>query len=173
MRKTRKIILIILCAALLLGAGSFITYRIWQYHKFQKQVLGQEFGIHYSVYYAKHNPEEIVPSISYNHSMIFYSITDDGVLYHGDHRDKGIPAGKLTKTTLTKHNFDDLIVNAEWMLGVDATHIRENSVSAWTCTDENDVYYYLILQKNGDLFLAFGSQTDGLIESIYLLNKLS
>ncbi len=65
--------------------------------------------------------------------------------------------GKLEETTLTKETFDDLFFDyGNWKNGTNAKTVRRNTVKAWQLIYNQDVLYYVLQQKNGDLYLAYG-----------------
>lgn len=67
--------------------------------------------------------------------------------------------GKLEDTTLTKENFDDLFKDSGfWTAKVNAKDIRRNTVNAWRLVYKQEILYYVLQQKNGDLYLAYGYQ---------------
>ncbi len=67
--------------------------------------------------------------------------------------------GKLEDTTLTKENFDDLFKDSGfWTAKVNAKDIRRNTVKAWRLVYKQEILYYVLQQKNGDLYLAYGYQ---------------
>ena len=67
--------------------------------------------------------------------------------------------GVLTEISLTKDNFDDLFGSNSgdgWHIRESASAIRKNTKKAWTVIYNQDVLYYILQQKNGELYLAYG-----------------
>ncbi len=90
-----------------------------------------------------------------------YIITDDMSLYsNGEHSGDGewTKLGSLDELTLEKKNFDDLFSasNNGWFLRESAATIRKNNVRAWQLVYNEGILYYLLQQKNGELYLAYG-----------------
>jgi hypothetical protein len=56
---------------------------------------------------------------------------------------------------------------------MDAALIRSHTLSSWKCVSEDGELYYLILQENGDVFLATGEDTESItISEIRCLDRL-
>ena len=60
----------------------------------------------------------------------------------------------IQKIKLEKSNFDDLFTNELWHDGVTAKTIRKNNLNAFSAFDLNGTKYYLLEQKNGDIYIA-------------------
>lgn len=68
--------------------------------------------------------------------------------------------GPMSPMTLTKENFDDLFYGKD---KIDPALLRQENQQAWSllCSDETgDLLYYLLRQKNNDLYLAYGHETE-------------
>ena len=89
-----------------------------------------------------------------------YAITEDMTLVsQKEVSEEGIWAqlGKLEEIKLTKDNFDELFFSKGlWAENANAKSIRKNTVNAWQLIYNQDVLYYALQQKNGDLYLAYG-----------------
>ena len=89
-----------------------------------------------------------------------YAITEDMTLVsQKEVSEEGIWAqlGKLEEIKLTKDNFDELFFSKGlWNESTNAKSIRKNTVNAWQLIYNQDVLYYVLQQKNGDLYLAYG-----------------
>ena len=89
-----------------------------------------------------------------------YAITEDMTLVsQKEVSEEGIWAqlGKLEEIKLTKDNFDELFFSKGlWAENANAKRIRKNTVNAWQLIYNQDVLYYVLQQKNGDLYLAYG-----------------
>lgn len=110
-----------------------------------------------------------------------YAITEDMTLVsQKEVSEEGTWAqlGKLEATALSKENFDDLFKTpGNWADNVSAESIRNNTENAWQLIYNQDVLYYVLHQKNGDLFLAYGytgfSNNDANYAHIRWLYKLA
>lgn len=93
------------------------------------------------------------PIYAINEEMVLASLNQDG------EESTWEQLGKLEETTLTKESFDDLFKTSG--LGKEkenAKSIRKNTVKAWRLSRKQEVLYYVLQQKNGDLYLAYGYQ---------------
>ncbi len=96
----------------------------------------------------------------------FYRLTEDMELASaGEHGTEGewITLGIMEEVKLDKENFDQLFFGDEdlgWLTGKSARSIRKNTVKAWQLVYDQSILYYLIQQKSGDLFLAYGYYDD-------------
>lgn len=110
-----------------------------------------------------------------------YAITEDMTLVsQKEVSEEGTWAqlGKLEATELSKENFDDLFKTpGNWADNISAKGIRNNTEAAWQLIYNQDVLYYVLQQKNGDLFLAYGytgfSNNDANYAHIRWLYKLA
>lgn len=64
--------------------------------------------------------------------------------------------GQLTEFDLTKENFDDLFATAGWNGKHNAGSLRKNNAHAWQVIYNQENLYYVLQQKNGDVYLAAG-----------------
>ncbi len=60
----------------------------------------------------------------------------------------------LQRIKLEKANFDELFTNEVWDNGYSASKIRENNLEAFSAFDLKGTMYYLLEQKNGDIYIA-------------------
>ncbi len=77
--------------------------------------------------------------------------------------------GKFSKVTLSKDNFDDYFArNGDgdymWPENMSAVKLRENNQKAWQLINKN-VLYYVLQQKNDDIYLAYGYKREADNES--------
>ncbi len=89
-----------------------------------------------------------------------YEITEDMQLFsQKEYGQEGhwTKLGKLEKTELTKKTFDNLFRSKGWKEGLRANRIRKDNVNAWRLIYNQDILYYVLQQKNGELYLAYGS----------------
>ena len=120
-----------------------------------------------------HSHSYVVAEVTYQDGMYsftvtpgenapIYAITEDMTLAsQKEVTADGIWAelGKLEETELTKENFDDLFVTpASWADGAAAEKIRGNTANAWKLLYRQEMFYYVLQQKNGELYLACGYQ---------------
>ena len=67
--------------------------------------------------------------------------------------------GEISEVTITKENFDDLFRDSSgdgWFNRESASSIRKNTAKAWSVIYDQERLYYILQQKNGELFLAYG-----------------
>lgn len=169
MQKFKQIILTILCVSLLVGFGCFAIYRSLQYDQHKAQVFGHSFGSSLNLYSDLYT--------SYAGTIAAYCVTDDGILCvpdgtAGENSFRQI--GALVPFQLSESNFDLCIRGSHWCAyEMDAALIRSHTLSSWKCVSENGELYYLILQENGDVFLATGEDTESItISEIRCLDRL-
>ncbi len=89
-----------------------------------------------------------------------YAITDTmQLMSKGEHSsaNEWTVLGTLTETELTKDNFDKLFFRkGNWFGKETVSTIRNNTVHAWSLIYNQDVLYYVLQQKNGTVYLAYG-----------------
>ena len=98
-------------------------------------------------------------SVTAGENSPIYSISEDMQLCSQmEHSEEGTwtQLGKLEETQLTKENFDNLLRTEGWVNGQSAKRIRRNTEHVWQVIYNQDTLYYVLQQKNGDLYLAFG-----------------
>ena len=100
-----------------------------------------------------------------------YAITEDMTLFsQKEVSEDGSWAklGELAATELTKENFDNLFKTpGNWADHINAKGIRGNTENAWQLLYNQDVLYYVLQQKNGDLYLAYGYYDYGEKNDVY------
>ncbi len=62
--------------------------------------------------------------------------------------------GQLQQINLKKANFDDLFSFPIWDSGYSASLLRRNNLHAFSVCSPAGVWYYLLEQKNGDIYIA-------------------
>ena len=67
-----------------------------------------------------------------------------------------VPLGQLTEFELTKENFDELFYTDGWQGKATASALRKNNVHAWQVIYNEESLYYVLQQKNGDVYLSAG-----------------
>ena len=106
-----------------------------------------------------------------------YSITNDMYLSSQGEYGEGetwTELGKLEEIELTSGNFDELFKFSFWAEGANALKIRRETQQAWKLIYDDEFLYYLLQQKNGDLYLAYGYTSKSFGEaSIRWLFKLA
>ena len=91
-----------------------------------------------------------------------YMIDDSGHLFSVGEYSKApdrTDLGQMSEITLTKDNFDRLFRDSRgvlWSDGASAPKIRRNTVRAWSVVYNNEKLYYLLQQRSGELYLAYG-----------------
>ena len=89
----------------------------------------------------------------------FYSISKDMHLSSQGEYAEGstwTELGKLEPIELTGKNFDELFKFAFWAEDANALKIRQDTQQAWRLVYDDEFLYYVLQQKNGDLYLAYG-----------------
>lgn len=136
-------------------------------------LFGQEFGVEAIVYRA--------PEYSLDISLDGaprYRFTEDGRLLESnswvlaDGSNDWTDCGTLEEIALTRENFDSLFTIQDegfWNDSLSPEVLREDTQAAWRTVRENgdtSVLYYVLLQRNGSVFLTYGyEQGGGLRES--------
>lgn len=67
--------------------------------------------------------------------------------------------GELNEVTITKENFDELFRNNSgdgWLNRESASSIRRRTAKAWSVIYNQERFYYILQQENGELYLAYG-----------------
>ena len=89
-----------------------------------------------------------------------YAITDTmQLMSKGEHSSKNewTTLGILEETELTKENFDELFFSkGNWFGKETASDIRKDTANAWSLIYNQEVLYYVLQQKNGEVYLAYG-----------------
>lgn len=92
-----------------------------------------------------------------------YSFSSDYAMYYEgqDEFEEANPEGSqpnwMKEIKLTEENFDDYFVGVEgvgWLNGLTAKKVRRNNKAAWEVLTEEGLSYYLLQQKNGEVYLA-------------------
>jgi len=89
-----------------------------------------------------------------------YAITETmQLMSKGEHSpgDEWTTLGILAETELSKENFDDLFFSkGNWFGKETASDIRGDTANAWSLIYNQEVLYYVLQQKNGEVYLAYG-----------------
>ena len=86
-------------------------------------------------------------------------MSDDGRLQESSDGKNAIEtiSDAMVAVELTEENFDNHFSEELWKAeGVNARHIQENTENAWCAFGKNGEIYYVLHQKNGDVFLCIG-----------------
>ena len=103
-----------------------------------------ENGSFSSIIYTNDN----IPQFKISEQLEFLYKTEEALNYEWKKIDG------IQKIKLQKSNFDDLFTNELWYDGVTARTIRKNNLNAFSAFDLNGTMYYLLEQKNGDIYIA-------------------
>lgn len=102
-------------------------------------------------------------SVLYTNENIPQFLIDDAVfsLLTNDYPEPSIYSsyyriGILEKINLSKDNFDNLMTSEIWQDGFSAVNLRKNNLNAFKTSDESGRLYYLLEQRNGDIYVAQG-----------------
>ncbi len=97
---------------------------------------------------------ENTPKYKFDESMHLYSVTEHS------HEQNWTDMGMLAEMKLSEDTFDELFMSNSgygWLDGKSASAIRENTVRAWQVSyKQENLFYYVLQQKNGELYLAYG-----------------
>ena len=121
-------------------------------------LINQPYGVVQVTYESPHFSfsmvaQENTPEYFIDENLHLYSVKE-----HSEYPD-WTDLGVLTEISLTKDNFDDLFSSNSgdgWYIRKSASAIRKNTKKAWTVIYNQDVLYYILQQKNGELYLAYG-----------------
>ncbi|MBR7132885.1 MAG: hypothetical protein IKD04_05080 [Clostridia bacterium] len=81
-------------------------------------------------------------------------------------------AGKLKEFDLKKEGFGTVLASEIWYDGYSSAELIENNQKAYLAVDEKlERKYYLLEQKNGEIFIAFGYTDPDIIRHIFKVNK--
>ena len=64
--------------------------------------------------------------------------------------------GTLEEISLTRENFDKLFFSDDGWIKESPSYIRKNTARAWQVIYNQEILYYLLQWKNGELYLAYG-----------------
>lgn len=113
-----------------------------------KQYAGEkivyENGSFSSIIYTNDN----IPQFKISEHLEFLYKTEEVLNYEWKKIDG------IQKIKLEKSNFDDLFTSEIWHDGITAKTIRKNNLNAFSSFDLNGTMYYLLEQKNGDIYIA-------------------
>lgn len=121
-------------------------------------LINQPYGVVQVTYESPHFSfsmvaQENTPEYFIDENLHLYSVKE-----HSEYPD-WTDLGVLTEISLTKDNFDELFTSNSgdgWHIRESASAIRKNTKKAWTVIYNQDVLYYILQQKNGELYLAYG-----------------
>lgn len=113
-----------------------------------KQYAGEkivyENGSFSSIIYTNEN----IPEFKISEQSVFLYKTEESLNYEWKKIDG------LQRIKLEKSNFDNLFTNEIWEGSISARKIRKNNLNAFSAFDLNGTMYYLLEQKNGDIYIA-------------------
>ena len=146
-------------------------------------LINQPYGVVQVTYESPHYSfsmvaQENTPEYFIDENLHLYSVKE-----HSEYPD-WTDLGELTEISLTKDNFDKLFTSNSgdgWFIRESASAIRKSTEKAWTVIYDQDKLYYVLQQKNGELYLAYGyydysekddpGSDDTSIRWLYLLAK--
>lgn len=81
--------------------------------------------------------------------------------------------GELQAYKLTKPTWDEIIGNSLWDTGYSAAKLRENNLNAFRVINyEQNMQAYLLEQKNGDIYIAYGHTDPFVIRWIFKMKEM-
>ena len=128
---------------------AFISFSVDTRFSFMgRQYAGEkivyENGSFSSIIYTNDN----IPQFKISEQLEFLYKTEEVLNYEWKKIDG------IQKIKLEKSNFDDLFTSEIWHDGITAKKIRKNNLNAFSSFDLNGTMYYLLEQKNGDIYIA-------------------
>ena len=132
-----------------------------------KQYAGEkivyENGSFSSIIYTNDN----IPQFKISEQFEFLYKTEETLNYEWKKIDG------IQKIKLEKSNFDDLFTNELWHDGVTARTIRKNNLNAFSAFDLNGTMYYLLEQKNGDIYIAQSNGNTSNFRWLFKMKEIS
>jgi len=132
-----------------------------------KQYAGEkivyENGSFSSIIYTNDN----IPQFKISEHLEFLYKTEEVLNYEWKKIDG------IAKIKLEKSNFDDLFTNELWHDGVTARTIRKNNLNAFSSFDLNGTMYYLLEQKNGDIYIAQSNGNTSNFRWLFKMKEIS
>lgn len=169
MKKRKKLLIMILCAALILSVSGFAAHYIYR-HAYADDVFDKTYNTNFNVYSYF--------TATYGSAPTMY-LDKDGSIYTYELKDEKYEpihvADWTRRITLTEKNFDDLLVDGKsWMAAnTDAQSLREDNVATWVYENEHGILGYIMLQKSGHVLLCTSPENaETGIDEIVLLGKL-
>jgi len=96
---------------------------------------------------------QVVPGIN----TPVYTVTSGKQLLSREHNeDEWKTLGVLNEFELTKENFDDLLRGTRWSMSGSASSFRRNNIGAWKLVYNQEILYYILQQKNGEVYMCYG-----------------
>lgn len=102
-----------------------------------------------------------------------YALTSNQILQICENQEEGwwIDVGKCSEIELSKERFDDYFQTDEVWNGSSARKLRAENKQAWRVVADdslsNTIFYNLLLQKNGDVYLTYGYYDRSLLSSVF------
>lgn len=157
--------LLIVITAVVVFLAVLIGVMIRRNASFSETPFGYQYSV-VSVFFTDREIPSCVPEIPE------YALRDDGALLDIRGDDSGRLTGSLRKFSLTEEVFDNIFTDeGSWRVtGLDAVSARKDNLSAWQYRKLDGSFYYVLLQKNGDVFLCIGE--DGAICQFYWLQAV-
>ena len=148
---------------------AFISFSIERTYSFLgKQYKGEkivyECGSYSSILYTN----ESIPQFSIS-DVDFHLLTND--YPQTSVKNSFYDIGKLKKITLKKSNFDDMTTADIWYDGYSASELRKNNLNAFSAFDSSGRLYYLLEQKNGEIYIAQGYTETNTIRWIFKMKS--
>ena len=98
-----------------------------------------------------------VPFDVNDHVTRIFSVTQHKLLSVAEQGQDWLVLGELLPVVLERKNFDDLFADTNWQGGLLAPKLRKNNLNALLVSDPTaNRMAYLLEQKNGDIYIAYG-----------------
>ncbi len=147
------LILVAILATVAIAVG-FLTNPKEEGYGELDSITAEAYGVESVVYSAPYLSFMYFPG----HNTPSFSVTDDYNLICTRIDGTTSSLGKLKEITLGKSDFDDKFEDYNdmaWRNGLSAKKLRKGAARAWTI--EGDNLFYLIQQKDGGVYVAFGT----------------
>lgn len=148
-----------------------------------KEVIHIEtFGHRYQVMEINYSAPQYSFAYMLDTAPKYYLSKDEELMVKENQKD-WVSIGKVSKIQLTEENFDDYFIGISDMKDGNMKNyikeFREENQFAWTVSvseDENGAFYYVLQQKNGDVYISYGyhpSEANLQVDSIRWLFHLN
>ena len=153
-----------------------------RYKAFVSFIIDRQFsfvGKHYKLERVVFDDGMYSSVLFNNQSHLQFAISDDNChLMTNDHPKPSISSsyydlGELERVTLSKELWDELLPNEIWDGGYTAKALRENNRNAFRVIDErSDRLAFLLEQKNGEIYIAYGYASSYSIRWIFKMAEM-
>jgi beta-lactamase regulating signal transducer with metallopeptidase domain len=131
--------------------------------------FGHSYRVESVVYQAPQYSFSYSPETAPNYSLTSdYQLSERDNVLLKNQTNGWQSLGGMSEVTLTKDNFDRYFHVIDdisgWREEISAKKLRQDNQKAWQLIledDPNHVFYYVLKQKNGDIYLTYGYHSEG------------